>query len=101
MGDKPWKAHEREVAKKLGGVRALQLGRGAPDVLHPDYTIECKYRLNLPKLITDGLKQANSYNAKKIPLLVLRQARTKGEIVCMYMEDFIRLREGQHENQGE
>jgi hypothetical protein len=50
-----WKALERTVAKKLGGkriYRGADFSKSLPDVDHPLFALECKYRKGLPKLYT-------------------------------------------------
>lgn len=87
-----WKDHERTVAKKLKGKRILRgadFSESAPDVEHHEWSIECKYRKTLPKLMTEGLKQAKEYAPQKTPILVCKEKGKKGAIVSMYLDDFI------------
>lgn len=89
MPNKSWKNFERETAKALGGKRVIRdYGSTREDVEHPNFSIECKYRKNIPKLITEGLRQAKRSNASKTPLLVVKQHNMKGAIVCMSLSDF-------------
>lgn len=88
-----WKDLERKVAKELGGKRVLRgadFSDSAPDVEHHEWAIECKSRKTLPKLMTEGLKQAKGYHQHKTPILICKEKHKKGEIVCMYLEDFKR-----------
>lgn len=89
-----WKSLERETAKMLDGKRVSRGGdfsQSLPDVWHVKYGIECKYRKTLPKLITDGLKQAKLYNNSKIPLLVLKEKGKHDTIVCLSLKHFVEL----------
>jgi hypothetical protein len=84
-----WKDHERAVAKALGGTRSPNTGKGSPDIEHPLWSIECKYRKQIPLLVTEGLAQARRYDDVKTPLLVLKEKNKKGAIVCMDIKDFV------------
>lgn len=89
-----WKDHERATAKALGGQRVKRMGdfgESKPDVEHEHFSIECKFRKQLPKLVTEGLKQAKAYDKSKVPLLVLKERNMRGAIVCITREDFMRL----------
>lgn len=94
-----WKNHERKTAKKLGGIRHTRAGNfseSAPDVDMPEdsrFVVECKYRKELPKLVTDGLAQASSYKTGKIPLLVMKQHGMRGEIVALKLDDLVNILE--------
>jgi hypothetical protein len=50
---RPFKATEREIAKRLGGERTGHLG-GA-DVVTGWLSVECKHRKTLPKWLKDAL----------------------------------------------
>ena len=61
MTDKTWKNVERKVALYFGGERVPITGRqrgSAPDVLHPDLSIEVKHRKALPDWILEAMEQA-------------------------------------------
>ena len=61
MTDKTWKKVERKVALYFGGERVPITGRqrgSAPDVLHPDLSIEVKHRKALPGWILEAMEQA-------------------------------------------
>lgn len=53
-----WKAHERAIAKRLGGRRTGPLGKQSVDVEHPTWAIECKERKTLPAWLEEALAQA-------------------------------------------
>ena len=91
-----WKAHERQVAKKLGGQRVSRgadFGESAPDVLHDRFSIECKYRSKISQFLKDAHKQAAEYDKEKIPLVVLKERGMHGEFVLMKLDDFTKLLE--------
>lgn len=92
MPDKPWKAFEREVAKKMGGVRMGPTGRMTNDVDHEHFAIECKYRKAIPGFLLAGIKQAeiNSSSPNKTPILFLKKPRSnlKDDMVVMRASDF-------------
>jgi hypothetical protein len=61
---KVWKACERHVAILLGGERVPVSGRArgdAPDIEHPELSIECKSRRRLPAWLEDVLRQAVAF----------------------------------------
>jgi hypothetical protein len=92
MSSKAWADLERTVARKIGGVRNIEKGVKQQDVEHPLFSIECKLRASLPALLMQAFGQARG-NAKdgQIPLVVLKQARSKGEVVCLDLDAFIAL----------
>jgi len=77
-------------------LKGKRLSRGAnfsvrmPDIDHPYFTVEVKYRKKLPRLLTEGLEQAHSYDLNKIPLLFLKERYMRGGLVVMKAEDFKR-----------
>ena len=77
MPEKPWKRAEREVAKRLGGVRVKRHGEPAPDVVSEWCVAEVKTRRHLPKWIISALfgvvRQAPNY---KLPILILKDLTT-------------------------
>ena len=50
---KAWKNLEREVAKHFGGIRRIRISYSekAGDIIHPKYSIECKYGKCIPKYL--------------------------------------------------
>jgi hypothetical protein len=71
MGDKRWKAHERNVARRLGGHRLPNNGYGQPDVIAGDLALEVKCR-TLPDWLKQALAQAERNAPQgKIPVVVL------------------------------
>lgn len=90
----PWKQLERDAAEALGGKRHVRLDRGevAADVDMPagsPFTVECKYRKNLPKLLIEGLRQAAGYAPGKLPLLVVKQRGQKGALAVLSLADLV------------
>jgi hypothetical protein len=87
-----WKNTERKVAKRLGGKRRLRgadFSQSMGDVEHPLFSIEVKYRKRLPVILTGGLAQARRCSEDgKVPILVLKEARTAGEMVVISLRDF-------------
>src|SRR5262245_48188291 len=60
-----WTAAERQAARALSGTRNSRggdFGQSAPDVEHPLFSVEVKYRKQLPRLLRLGLEQATSYD---------------------------------------
>jgi hypothetical protein len=45
VADKSWKAHERQIARLLGGQRLPCNGKGSPDVLTVSFVLEEERRL--------------------------------------------------------
>lgn len=87
----PWKQLERDAATALGGQRNSRgddFSRSDCDVSHPLFSIECKYRKSLPKLLTEALAQAKRYNHKKVPIAVLKERGQRGAIVALSLADF-------------
>ena len=93
---------ERQVAKKLGGVRHVRTSyyESAPDVDHPQFSIECKYRKKLPAWLKDAVKQAEGYAPEKLPIVVLKERNQRSEFVLMTMEGLLELLEGWVEKNG-
>lgn len=89
-----WKAAERQAARALGGKRnqrGADFSKSMPDVEHPLFSVECKYRKSLPRLLRLGLEQAASYDRKKPPLLVVKEKFQRGALVVMKLSDFTDL----------
>jgi hypothetical protein len=90
---KPWKRHESQTAKKLGGKRIVRnhYGEKGGDIEHPDLGVECKLRSRLPgeKFILDGLKQAEKDNPGKIPALSVKRKGMHGEFIIMWLDGFV------------
>ena len=97
MRNAAWKDLERSTAKALGGTRigsTFQSGRLAvsqPDIAHPLFSVECKYRAKLPSLLRLGLEQAARYSSTKPPLLVVKERGQKGALVVLRLADFVDL----------
>jgi len=89
-----WKQAERQAAKALGGKRnsrGADFGKSMPDVEHPLFSVECKYRKQLPRLLRLGLEQAASYDHTRPPLLVVKERGMHGAFVVMKLADFTDL----------
>jgi len=89
-----WKQTERQAAKALGGKRVSRganFSVSAPDVEHPLFSVECKYRKQLPRLLRLGLEQAQSYDSTKPPLLVIKERYQHGALVVLRLSDFVDL----------
>ena len=57
MPEKSWKAFEREIARRLGGVRipVTGLDRDGADVIAPAFHYQCKLRKGVPAYLTKWL----------------------------------------------
>src|SRR5262245_42700473 len=89
-----WKEAERRAARKLGGVRNKRgddFSKAAADVSHPLFTVEVKKRKKCPQLWREGLAQAQRYDKKKPPLLVIHEHNSKTDLVCLKLKDFVDL----------
>lgn len=89
-----WKNAERQAAKALDGKRNSRggdFGQAAPDVEHPLFSCEVKYRKTLPRLLRLGLEQASRYDHTKPPLLVVKERYQRGALVVMRLADFTDL----------
>jgi hypothetical protein len=100
MTEKAWKYAERRIAALLGGARVPVSGRGrgdAPDVHHPDLSIEVKSRKTLPAWLEDALKQAEaSARDGQLPVAVLhgRRRRYRNALVVLRVSELAKLLEG-------
>jgi len=98
-----WKDLERRAARVLGGHRNKRggdFGQSMADVEHPLLSVECKYRKHLPKLLTDGIAHAASYDKSKTPLLVVKERYQHGALVVHTLKDFENLFGKIRESQG-
>jgi hypothetical protein len=96
MGSSNWKNHERSLAKAFGGKRVSRgadFSQSLPDVIHPVFAIEAKYKSKLPKFLVEALYQAEGYDPAKIPVLALKEKYQRGCLIICWMEDFIRATE--------
>ena len=93
------------MARPLGGRRTGNTGMSSPDVLHPLFSVEVKYRQRLPSLLSAGMAQAKRVAEGKIPLLILKQKGQRGEYAVLELQDLLTLlssvglsqQEGPHE----
>ena len=90
-----WKSHEKAVAKGLGGrriSRADDWGRSDVDVVvadFPMFRIDGKYRQKFAHhTLLREVKKKYCKDPKSIPLLVTKQARERGAVVSMSLNDF-------------
>lgn len=87
---KTWKAVERRVAKKVGGVRVGCTGRATPDVVSPWLSIECKHRARLPAWLKDALAQAKTgAGDDKLGIAILHERYKHDALVVLALSDFI------------
>jgi high-affinity K+ transport system ATPase subunit B len=87
--NRPFKHHERTVAKRLGGQRTGHTG-GA-DVVTDWLCIECKHRKEVPAWLVDALAQAKrNATAEQLPLAIIHQSgeRYSEDLVILRMADF-------------
>lgn len=96
MSDKSWKAVERRVARKLGGVRIPLSGRSnlgqIGDVLIEGYTIECKSGRQIPKAVVAWLETLRALSKDvEIPLLVMQPKFLKEQIVALTLSDLVKV----------
>jgi len=91
---KTWKAVERAVARRVGGVRLSNhaLGLRTPDVETAWLSVEVKHRKALPAWLLGALRQATT-NATdgKLPMAVLHQLgqRYDDSLVVLRLSDFV------------
>jgi hypothetical protein len=73
MSEAKWKAHERMIAKLLGGQRQPNTGRPSADVLTPRWACEVKTRARLPSWLERAVNQAEAAARETglAPLLVI------------------------------
>ena len=53
---KAWKRLEKEAAEAFGGIRRVRISYSerAGDIIHPLFSIECKWGKQIPKWVKDG-----------------------------------------------
>jgi len=92
MPDRLWKATERAIAARLGGVRVGCTGEATPDVVSDWLSCEVKTRKRLPGWLQDAMRQAVA-NAKEgtLPLVVLHEVgqRHDSDLVVMRLAAFV------------
>jgi uncharacterized protein YfaP (DUF2135 family) len=90
-----WKATERKVAALLGGQRVPVTGRArgdAPDIAHPDWSVEVKHRQALPSWLHAAMRQADAARQQQQRSIVVLHAagdRFTDALVVMKLSDFI------------
>jgi hypothetical protein len=106
MSELRWKAHERMIAKLLGGQRLPVTGRPSADVVSPRWACEVKLRSRLPLWLVRAIHQSEAA-AKETglaPLLVIvcpqgRGRRTK-RLAILPLEILLRLCGGEEETEN-
>ena len=86
---KPFKATERALAKRLGGVRIGHLG-GA-DVVTNWLAVECKHRKTVPAWLKDALAQSRrNAGVSQLPVAIIHEAGTRhsSDLVVMSLQSF-------------
>jgi len=80
MSELRWKAHERMIAKLLGGQRLPVTGRPSADVVTPQWACEVKLRSRLPQWLERAVHQAEAAAKEtgRTPLLVIVAPRGRG-----------------------
>ncbi|MCB0086163.1 MAG: hypothetical protein KDE47_34720 [Caldilineaceae bacterium] len=92
-----WKAHERRIARRLGGQRNGATGKATADVETNLLAIECKQRTALPKWLHKAMQQAvDAATATQMPIVVLHELgkRSDGDYVVIRLGDFQSLYAG-------
>lgn len=95
MTEKRWKVAEREVAKKLGGMRNPLSGRAgghsSGDVLHPTFYVEVKQRKRFAiiPVMRDTEEKAKKEGLK--PVLVIHQVGSKTRYYMVPERIFLEL----------
>lgn len=89
-----WKAHERAVAKALGGVRSGNRGVASGDVVSDWAVVECKERAQLPQWLLGAVAQAEraaaGFTTPRLPVVVLHElgGRRIDDLVVMRLGEF-------------
>ena len=69
-----WKRHEREIAALLGGVRLPTSGRGQPDVIAGNISIQVRTTKTLPARLTAAVDQEHRDAVPgQLPAVLLRR----------------------------
>lgn len=87
-----WKAHERRIAKRLGGTRNGNRGVATADVSTDWAAIECKERKTLPQWLEGAMSQAvKAAEPDQLPLVVLHRKgqRSDNDMVVLRLSDFL------------
>ena len=89
-----WKAFESQVADVMRGTRRIRVSyaESVGDVMHPTYSIECKYGNQIPKKALIGKRckfldkafaQAEGYCPDKKPMVCLKKRGMRGFIMIV------------------
>ena len=88
MPEKPWKKAERQVAKRLGGVRVKRHGEAAPDVVSPLFEAQVILRKRLPRWITNAVLRVQAQGSpRKMRVVILMEAEQSGLLVVMALTE--------------
>ena len=94
MADRAWKATERAIAARLGGIRVPVSGRqrgDVPDIAHPWLSIEVKHRKTLPAWIHGAMNQARAAaRSDQLPVAIVHESgrRHASDLVVIRLGDF-------------
>jgi len=87
MPNKTWKQVERNVAKKIGGVRNSLSGKNSKitsgDVIHDIFYIEVKHRKKIPFYAEFKKTMKKAKNEGKIPMVVIHEKFSRNYIVMI------------------
>ena len=95
MTDKAWKAFERRVAKKMGGIRIPVTGaREGADVAGGPFVYQCKLRRGMPSYLRQwlrGIVGAAERNADEVTGVVVWKepgGRDDDSVVVLRLKDW-------------
>jgi len=89
-----WKAHERRIAKRLGGTRLGPTGKATMDVETPLFAVECKCWQGSVKRVESALEQAEKASRnEQIPIAVIHTVNRHSDkdLVILRLAEFERL----------
>jgi hypothetical protein len=100
--DRPWKAHERQVAKALGTRRNPNTGERRSDITTDRFSVEHKLRKRLPDWFHAAVEQSVAASAQevtangepKLPIVIFTESRQgvkARRYVVLRFEDFLRV----------
>jgi hypothetical protein len=76
MSAQRWKAHERQVAAILNGVRLPNTGRGQPDVIAGRLAVQVKTKQAVPAWFVAAVDQSiRDAGPDKLPVVIVAHAR--------------------------
>lgn len=110
--DKNWKVFERWCGTNLFDGAKRNIGSGkintddngnprAGDVIHPLYAIECKCYKKIAIFRWWDKLWEEAQESKKTPVLVMKEVGdTKGTLVCIHWETFVKMKEAYEKQEG-